>query len=461
MTQAGRNVASLGRPLVLAAVAALILTAAAIPGRADFREPQQDQHCKDLSYPLVPESPDKLDKPAAAEIYQYDLDPLANRIPLMMLHGGGGESRPLFRLDRIAQWLNQDQEFQKKYKIYFLRYNASSVLDESVPHIEEALREFGRRVRRPFCAIGYSLGGNALQRALLNPDVDSVVDLVIALGTPFRGSPLFCSDWYEYSLHRNHHYPWSRLLKTHSRRLYFNRHPHFLSDLRWDNADGHVPEVGNFRSLVPFGPRGNLTIEGTSNERLAAINNEGELTKHKFITYAGYLPSPLMMPTPIRQLILFVRTPIDLLGTKFPLIFGDEHAALRILNHDISRVLVHPGGLSGSAKTMPYLLNDGLAPVTSCILFAPEAFRAYPAPRASDLPRLGPWLDVRLARVFRNIDHVSFADGRPPHLGSFRVKDEMHPDEHPRPLLDWLLLDLLDFANRQGPDQRIHSTTIR
>jgi hypothetical protein len=228
--------------------------------------------------------------------------------------------------------------------------------------------------------------------------------------------------------------------------VYFKRNAHFISDLRWDNADGHVPEVGSFRCVTPFGPRGNLTVDGTANDKLSTINTKAAHTRQKFIAYAGYLTNPFMLKRALQPPVLFFQTPIYFLGTKFPIFLGQEHAALRMLNRDISRVRVNPEGHSGSATSMPYLLNDGLVPVTSCLLLTPNAFEAFPAPRESDLPKLNSYLDVRLARVFRNVDHVSFADAKAPHLGSSHLEDAMHPDEKQRALLDWLLLDLLEAS---------------
>jgi len=434
------------RLLVLCSAALLLMAifAVAVPVLAGSPE---------STWPPVPADPQAMGEPLKAEIYEHDDSPLGDRIPLVILHGGGAEVRRFFRMDRIAHSLSRNQEIAKKFKVFYLRYNASTLLDESVPQIQAALKEFYRQTSRPMVTIGYSLGGNAMQRALLDPEVNSAVVLVVSLGAPLRGSPLFCNDWYEYSLHKNHWHFWSGMFRTLSRRFYFAKRVHLLHDLRWDNADGHVPEVGVFRSDLPYGPRGNLTVDGTSNEKLAAINNEGPLTKTKFITYAAYLRNPYMFRNPLRQIVLVLETPIELVITQIPILFGEEHAALSILNRDLGRVHVRPEGPSSSDKpgtnatAMPYLLNDGLAPVTSCILLSPEAFRAFPAPRKSDLPKLNEWLDVRLARVFCSVDHISFADGKPPWVFcSNRVKDEMHPKEHRHTLYDWLARDLLDFA---------------
>src|SRR5262249_34166091 len=93
-------------------------------------------------FPLVPAVPDKFDATDKAQVFQYDSSALGNRVPLMLIHGGGGESRPYFRMDGIAKWLQHDPRFQDKYKIYFLRYNGSAVLDQSVPKLKDALIDF-------------------------------------------------------------------------------------------------------------------------------------------------------------------------------------------------------------------------------------------------------------------------------------------------------------------------------
>src|SRR5262245_21172469 len=46
------------------------------------------------AYPLVPGAPEKLQESGKAQIFQYDSSALGSRVPLMLVHGGGGESRP-------------------------------------------------------------------------------------------------------------------------------------------------------------------------------------------------------------------------------------------------------------------------------------------------------------------------------------------------------------------------------
>ena len=52
-------------------------------------------------------------------------------------------------------------------------------------------------------------------------------------------------------------------------------------------------------------------------------------------------------------------------------------------------------------------------------------------------------IDVAFARVFRNIDHLTFVEGKPPHLGSGLVKDSLHPQEGMHDILDWMLAEVL------------------
>jgi hypothetical protein len=65
--------------------------------------------------------------------------------------------------------------------------------------------------------------------------------------------------------------------------------------------------------------------------------------------------------------------------------------------------------------------------------------------RESELPKLKASTDVYLARVFRNIDHLTFIDGYRPLNASSEIRDEMDPKAGTKHIFDWMLSDLLQF----------------
>jgi hypothetical protein len=129
---------------------------------------------------------------------------------------------------------------------------------------------------------------------------------------------------------------------------------------------------------------------------------------------------------------------------------GREQAALMVLNREISRVDTGPAGAKLSDGVHVYALNDGITPVSSALYLSPEALKTHMLLHESDIQKLSPAIDVRRARVFRNISHVTFVDGTPPHRGSKLVRDELRPDEQPQLIFDWMLADLLQPEGGAG-----------
>ena len=77
-----------------------------------------------------------------------------------------------------------------------------------------------RTLQVMYAVVALSMGGNLLQNAMIDPAFDSRVKSVLTLGTPFHGSPLFTSNWMEYSMLRHYHSPISRLDTALAYRLY-------------------------------------------------------------------------------------------------------------------------------------------------------------------------------------------------------------------------------------------------
>lgn len=67
---------------------------------------------------------------------------------------------------------------------------------------------------------------------------------------------------------------------------------------------------------------------------------------------------------------------------------------------------------------------------------------SVPLSKESDIAAIKPLTDVRTARVFRNIDHLTFIDGYKPLRGTHNLKDQLNPSEGPHKIFDWIALDL-------------------
>jgi hypothetical protein len=398
-----------------------------------------------MAFPILPARETLKSKPAKAIIYQLDLKPLGDRRPLLLVHGLRGEYRQLFRWDKVVKRLQKSSEFADRFKVYLLRYDSTQSLKVvSSQFKDELLRLRDASGGKQVSILALSLGGNLVEESILDPQINSAIQIVFAMGTPFHGSPLFSADWYQYSLYKNLSMPWTRVDHSLSYRFYFQRNPYLLKELEWDNADGYIPEAGPFRSLLPFGPKGNLTVARDGNERLKRMNRESTPDKSKFITYAGYLLNPYLLPTFRRQFETTILAPYTLLTVKFPAHLAREHPVLKMLNHEISRTIPHDGR-DPKPENWPHVygLNDGITPVNSAIFLPSAQLKANPIDREDDLPRLRNATDVKLARVFRNIDHLTFVDGYRPGTSSPLLRDELNPQDGYRPIFDWILADLL------------------
>jgi hypothetical protein len=282
---------------------------------------------------------------------------------------------------------------------------------------------------------------------LLDKPADSKVKLVFTLGTPFRGSPLFCADWVRYSMFKNPCFPWTRVDHSFAYDMYFSKNRNLQEDLRWDDVDKTIPEIGMFKSHLPLGPKGDLTVADTINNRLLALETK-PFDKKKLITYGGYLVNSYMLPERRRIVETTVMAPYTLMFMKVPAHLAREHPVLKLLNSQISATIPSQDSTERMHTKFVYQLNDGITPVTSALFLPSQVCETVS--RESDLAKVTGAVDVKLARVFRNIDHLTYIDGYRPIRASAQIKDELNPDQAARPIFDWMLNDLFNAINEQN-----------
>lgn len=386
---------------------------------------------------------------ANGQVFQLDNSPLAGRKVLLLVHGGGAENRAYFRWGKLVKALSADQDFSRRFKLYFYRYSTEERLAQSTPKFKKAVLQL-----RHDCAVNQvsllclSMGGNLAQRAMLDPAIEAAVDLVFCMGTPFHGSPLFSADWFKYSLNRQWYMPWARPVHNLDYLLYFSRHKTLQEDLCWDNFDQLIPDIGKFKGDLGLGPKGVLEPRLDSNPELASINESTRINKSKFITYGGYLVNVYLMHGKRRLLEKTVLAPYHYVFVKLPVQLGREHPALRMLNTEMSTLAINPDTPAyGPPSPHSYVLNDGIAPLSSSLYLPPGLVRENPMLLENEFPAIREAADVHLVRVFRDMDHISFLDGKPPkRLGRKEVKDQIHPEDGSRSLFQWLAQDLLRYV---------------
>ena len=398
------------------------------------------------AYPLPPSEKHLKYPPLTVEIYQYDETPIGNRQPLLLVHGLRGEFREMFRWDMVVPNLMKDAEFRKKYKIYFARFNTYTLISTVKPYFKEAIRQLSSSTgNKQITVMALSMGGNLVQDAMEDVDVQATIDKVITLGTPFHGAPLFCFDWLRYSIIKTHDVPWVQADLCLSYKLYFRLHPNLLEDLRWDNSDNGIPHIGKFSTWFPFHITGDVDIQTMSNDRIFQINDKLRLDKKKFICYGGYLLTPYVTPHTATRFWRTVRWPWWFATCTVPYHLGFEHPVLRALNFEMGRMVVAaPKGKEIVLGSSRYGLNDGITPLVSALFLPSKALADNPIGREPTISTIRRNIDVSKARVFRQIDHITFVDNYRPRGLPKTLRDEMVPELGSRSIFEWMLVDLLD-----------------
>jgi hypothetical protein len=362
-----------------------------------------------------------------------------------MVHGLLGEYWKGFRWEKLATYLNADPEFKSKYKIFMARYNTHSPLGKVIPGMDNAVTKLSQSIGNSrVTIIALSMGGNVVEQSLQNPQVNKVVDRVMTMGTPFHGSPLFTSDWMEYSMIRHYRTPISRVDTILPYQLYFDRHKNLLADLKWDNTDSLIPTVGNFKTYFPYKISGDLSPAASGNPAIVDLNKACAVDKSKFIVYGGYLLNDYAFNRRLNPILWAVKFPAWFTGTTLPEHVGREHAVLRELNKHIAQVI--PNNKDNARRGYAYGLNDGIAPLSSSLYLPDHAMSPVAFTPDTAVESLKSQIDVRKARAFGGIDHLSFIDGYRPRGAKALLKDELSPGEKERSIFAWILDDLKSTA---------------
>lgn len=381
--------------------------------------------------PLVPQTAN-WSRPAHVQIYQYDSSPLGTRKPILFVHGLDDEIMPVFHFQPICNYLRRNKEFRSRYKIYLVRWNTHLPEQQECDELKVAIRNLCGAQRGSLCLVGLSMGGNLVRNAMADPAVYDDVSHAITLGAIFHGSPLFCSDWMQYSMLRNITNPFTQLDRTVAYRIYFSLHKNLLQDYQWDNCDQQMPDIGSYRFRFPLSVKGKLV---PNSKPAAAINTTAG--NDKLIVYAGYMKNPLPANDHTKFHWPVIRAVSTLLGSTIPAHFANEHAVLRLLNFEIAEAC--------SKEHFPdraYGMNDGIVPVVSALSI--PAKNGAPVNDDMTIEQLKSAINVKKARLFANVYHVTFIDGNPPWGYSKKLTDEFSPNEKPRSFFDWLLEDIFD-----------------
>ncbi len=395
--------------------------------------------------PLPPELKKLKLRPNGVELYQHDEEPIGNRKPLLFLHGLNGEYREGFRWDRVVEEFQKDPQFRDSYKIFYGRFDTYSLLETTKPAFKKAIQELHAYAgHKPITVMALSMGGNLVQEGMEDAEVQRDIEKVFTFATPFHGSPLFCYDWMRYGIVKSHNLPWARADLCLTYKLYFKQHPNLLADLRWDNSDNGIPDVGRFHTRIPWHITGNLTPARMDNPRIVKVNDETRIDKSKFTCYGGYLLTPYVVPHKYMAWRKVVGWPWWFISCTVPFHMAFEHPVLRALNYEMGMLVV--GGRSGKpvVGSSRYSLNDGITPLVSALFLPTKVLADHPINREPDIKTIRGSIDIKRARAFRQVDHVTFIDGYRPDKLTPDLRDELAPEQPARNIFQWMLTDLLN-----------------
>jgi len=424
-----------------ASIYLLLIACLSIRLRADCKPIQPDQSVSSTAFPLLPARANTVE-PVQMTMYQFDNKPLNGREPLLLVHGLNAELWPGLRWTKTAKRLASSPEFSQKYKIYFVRYDSLTHLDKPVAQLQAKIAElYALNGQKPITILALSMGGNVVYQSMLKAETDKQVRLFMAMATPFHGSPLFSEDWMLYGNYKNYLSPLNRIDRSLGYKYYFSSRTNLLTDLPWDNCDLSVPDIGQFASLLPFGPRGNLTAARTVNPNLVSINQK-DFDKSKIIAYSGFLSNVYQLPHRNIVIANTLLLPYHFMTITVPAHLGREHAVLRMLNDQMSKLPTTETAAKNAHSKYVYSLNDGIAPVASALFLPNHYCNKMAIARESDLVQIKPFIDVGVARIFRNTDHLTFIDGYKPFLKPSAMRDELNPQMGDRDIFSWILFDL-------------------
>jgi hypothetical protein len=195
-------------------------------------------------------------------------------------------------------------------------------------------------------------------------------------------------------------------------------------------------------------------VGDTINSRLTKVNSV-PIDRKKLITYGGYIVNPYLAPGFKRYAETTAFYPMFLLSNSFPAHFGREHPVLEFLNRDITNIQVSKKIAKQAGTPFVYVLNDGICPVSSAIFLPNDVARTQFVAKETDFEKVRDKVNVGKARVFRNVDHLTFIDGvRPinPIISAVnsQFKDELNPQDGQKDIFDWILSDLVNSDHIGG-----------
>jgi hypothetical protein len=437
----------------------------------------------------------------ASGLKAYDDSPLQNRTPLILVHGIGAKDADLFNWDNFLSFAFRNPEFSSKYKLYLYHYDSSKSVPAISRDLQHELKGFigalgGRNVK----ILAYSEGGLLTRNAMQDPYIDEHTLEVLAIATPFHGSPLANPDWLQKQTATESPFNLVRMTRKLVYGITGKLYPTFKEDFHWDNFDGAIPKEQYEKHNGPttrkayalaqkqhfitysayFGTEVDSSVIVKELELKTAPPKEkpqlSNLFKRNFlfslirhnigrlpladrVTHAGH-PAPVAMvvkaDSPVEQPIVGAisgfaapaDTPPEPTVSTTDLPDSENNRSVGMTSGDAGSLLLKTRRQTVSAAQLSpvsmMMFNDGISPISSQLWLG----RYTQSSVGVSLPVEKLWAALRSlkgnpnTRLFPGIDHRNWMDGET-RTGSDKVQDLLNPNEPPRTVFEWIVYDLM------------------
>ncbi len=436
----------------------------------------------------------------------YDNEPLAERIPLVLVHGIGGTASRLFHWENFLAFAKQNPEFKAKYKVYLYHYDSTRSVPAISRDLHGALTGFiGSLGGRDIKILAYSEGGLLVRNALQDPYLDEHTLEVLAIATPFHGSPLANPEWLEQQTKTESPLSLVRMTRRLVYKITGNKYPTFREDFRWDNFDGAIPadqyvksngpmELKDYalarkKNFVTYGSYFGLEVDSSALARELELKKAppreqpmfGNLFKKNFLfsmirNNIGKLPLavhtnrkntqttvqyqaviPARDTVPVENEMLLMPEAIvteaadgsiemvavaDSLGGSVAAF--DQKQMLEQQNVPLPGVLENKSTVRVSEPISMMMYNDGISPISSTLWLGRYTNTAFGVSQPVD--KL--WATLKSlrgnsnTRLFAGLDHRNWMDGET-RTGETSLQDLLNPDEPAKTVFEWILYDLM------------------
>jgi hypothetical protein len=413
---------------------------------------------------------------ARCGLTEANRSPLGERLPLILVHGIGGDENRLFDWGHFLSVAERNPDFQKRYKIYLYRYDSRQSVPTVSGELQARLRDFirtlgGRNVK----ILAYSEGGLLVRNAMQDAYIDAHTAEVLTIATPFHGSPLANPAWLQSQVRTESPFSLVRLGQRQAYAITRRKYPTFRQDFHWDNFDGAMPSaqlgistppepqtdytLARKKHFTTYGSYFGLEVDPTVLPKVLGLKEPPPREKPMLVNLfrknflfslirnnIGRLPLAQVRrePTATVPSEAMVLSAVDATAL-FPAVVPGIKTGVQVAQIRESRP-GEPGspGLEANPVSM-MMFNDGISPISSTLWLGRYLPRRAPG---AVLPVSRLWETLRSlkgspnARLFAGLDHRNWMDGST-RTGQEVLRDLLNPNEPSRTVFEWIVYDLM------------------